>query len=267
MSMAQMMNEINNVHISSEGKPCDSVMLCFENQLTIIADRHMPLKYVRPKKNAEHSKKVPWWSKQIVDEKRVLRKTERLWRHSQLEIHRQAYSMQRNKLKCVVSEAKRRHLAEHLSEHGNDSKKLWQTLNNNLGRQHIAILPDFATLDAMPVLFSEFFGNKVTLLREDLSNQLRQAPACPSIDLAPSIFELSNFEPVNEAEVKQIIKGAPRMEQVFKKAVIIDFLKNRVKLLQMLATSNWRDISQKRSKGWFECHPVSYYRELFGYTG
>ena len=154
----------------------------------------------------------PWINEDVLKAKRVRRKYERQWRRTRLTVHRTIYKDQCEVVQSLVEQAKAKYYQDIITECNGDQGKLFNIVNNLLGRGSNAGLPNSESSKALANTMSEYFVEKIANLRDDLakmesSTKPLSCPPVKSLLKQPSKL-LSCFSQVSEEEVEKIIRKA-----------------------------------------------------------
>jgi hypothetical protein len=175
----------------------------YNTVLRSIIDSHAPLKSrvltLRPR--------APWCTEDVQREKRKRRQLERQWRRSKLEVHRQMFQCQRNKVSELLRTEKAKHFTQEIEECGTDQKALYKLLNKLLNRERKQCLPSSDSQLNLANEFNAYFVAKINKIREKLE-QL-DANECP-IDTESCPHVWSSFSPVNPDNLIKLIKSSPK---------------------------------------------------------
>ena len=104
----------------------DSLVSQYNNTLTEICNSHAPTKTKKVK--ARHSQ--PWLNTNVTYEKRCIRKLERKWRKSNLEIDLQNFKTQRYITNKAIFEAKIEYFTNQISEKEGDKRALFHLIKS-----------------------------------------------------------------------------------------------------------------------------------------
>ena len=140
-------------------------------------------------------------------------KRERDWIRDQLEYSWRAFYNQCRYVSNIIKTAQQNYLKGKIEENKNDYKAIFNIANCLLFRKPDSPLPDTTPLSALTEDFSEFFEGKIDRIMLDLKTKHRSIP----IDLYQQFIEdefktayrMSNFIPVSNDEINDIIKIAP----------------------------------------------------------
>ena len=150
----------------------------------------------------------------ILEEKRKRRLHERLWRKTRLTVHKLAYKDCCEKVKNMIQGAKASYFRGKIDACEGDQKKLFQIVNNLLGRGKSTELPEFSSPHILANIFNEYFVTKITDIRnsfvdlETTTKDLMCPPICSL--LSPSRTKLDKFTPASCTEILKIVKGSSK---------------------------------------------------------
>ena len=102
----------------------------------------------------------PWFSNEIRDQKKKMRKQEKKWRKYKMESYRKAFKSERVKYRQMLMEARKVKIAEKVKECGKDVKKLYTLVNNLTNRKIVTPLPDSESDEILANQFADYFMEK-----------------------------------------------------------------------------------------------------------
>jgi len=183
----------------SDKPPCTDQNTHYDTTLRSMLDRHAPAttKLIVDRPSA------PWLTAEIHTAKKQRRRAERRWRSTKLEIHRQIYNKQKQHVQTLITDAKQSHFNTKICE-TTSSKALFSALNDLLGRASDSPLPNNIDPSDLPQAFSDFFDNKIQIIREHLNNTSFQ-PTEPSLPFTGVPF--TDFKPLTLSELKELLKS------------------------------------------------------------
>ena len=111
------------------------------------------------------SKLNKWINQRFLEAKRIKRIFERAWRKNKTTFNRSRYKRQVHYCNRLASEAKEQLYSNILSEHQNDPRKTWKSINKVLHKTVSPVLPDYSCLKTLAESFSSFFINKISKIR------------------------------------------------------------------------------------------------------
>ena len=123
----------------------------------------------------------------------------------------------------------------------NCSKELYKFTNNILARTKQVHLPTMYPLSSLPEMFSNYFSDKIMIIRNELDSQT--VSALPAQTGSFSGITLSTFEPVTEVMVKHVImKSGPKTLDPIHTPLLL-------KILDCLTERTRRQLQNKRTIG------------------
>ena len=168
----------------------------YNDTVASLLDQHVPTKKVR----ISLRKQVPWFSVELKTEILERRRLERLWRRTRCVADRAAFVSQRNLVRNMVIDQKRRYYKQ-LCENVSSSRELWRLLNGFVKGKQPSILPDFDSDEACASTFATFFAEKIVKIRSSFSPFCSVAPC--TIPNAVPLFD--RFDPITFSEAVNII--------------------------------------------------------------
>ncbi|KAJ8049803.1 hypothetical protein HOLleu_02710 [Holothuria leucospilota] len=125
----------------------------YNSVLSNLLETHAPatVRNVRIRPNTS------WYDEIISSEKKKRRKLEKKWRKSRLEIDRQLYKQQKQKVISLIKSAKLNYYKNLCATHSKDQKKLFNIINKLLHKRHEISLPDCESDEELANKFSHFF--------------------------------------------------------------------------------------------------------------
>ena len=155
----------------------------------------------------------PWFDDKIKKEIILWHKRERDWMPDQSEYSWRAFYNQCRYVSNIIKTAQQNYLKGKIEENKNDYKAIFNIANSLLFKKQESPLPDTTPLSALAKDFSEFFEGKIDRIMLDLETKCRSIP----IDLHQQFIEdefkttyrMSNFTPVSNDEINDIIRTAP----------------------------------------------------------
>ena len=166
--------------------------------MALILDKHAPLKTV----TVTPRNKNPWFTPNLLTERRKRRLLERTWRNSRNEADRLLYKNQCYLYNSLVKKAQSDYFSS-LFKNCSDSKSLWHSINQVCHRSSSSSLNSLSVLSADQ--FSSFFVDKIKALSSKL----------PLVDLNPFTLPerppptFSLFQPASIEEIKHLMLSSP----------------------------------------------------------
>ena len=176
----------------------------YNNEMRDVLEKHAPLqtKEITLRPNS------PWYSDDLRVAKRDKRKAERVWRRTNLTLHRDIFKENCRLYSKLLAQSKQEYYYRRISECGNDSKRLYGLTNRLLGKNQEPPLPASDSDAELPNKFAEFFVGKIqsirTLLQE--SNQTSDMESnVLSADVRFSGRPLTDFTTASSEEVRKLL--------------------------------------------------------------
>ncbi|XP_072020366.1 uncharacterized protein [Amphiura filiformis] len=186
---------------TSPSPDLDKLIAQYENVLLKLKDKHAPLitRTVKCRPNA------PWYNEQLRDLKQKLRRLERRWLSSKLEIDKQCFKELSNQYHEMINQAK---LDYHKMQFENcNSKQLFQQVEKLSKPKTSKVLPSEIPNDPLVERFSSFFAEKIQRIKANLEES---PPSHLSVQTSYSCTStLSELAMVSEESVKEIIMKSP----------------------------------------------------------
>ena len=179
--------------------PLDELVHLYNNELSAALDCLAPLKT----RTIVHRPDSEWYSDDIRAAKQVRRRMERKWRKSGLQVHRELFIEQRDRINTMIEAAKQNYYRGLINKCQN-SKQLFGVANKLLGRKAEPVLPSSLPVELIAERFNDFFIEKVTKLRDSIV--LSEDPT-PRVLQAAST--MADFTSVNETDVSVLLAAAP----------------------------------------------------------
>jgi hypothetical protein len=170
----------------------------YDAVLSDLLDKHAPMK----ERKFTIRKESPWFTSEIGEAKRARRKAERKWRKTNLTIHRQIFLEAQQHVNNLIDHAKKQHYLKKVESA--DQKSLFKIVDTLLNKAASGSLPSHDSPNDLADRFGQFFSEKISKIRDDLTKLQIPGTVSPSDSQTPPSI-LSNFEPVTEDEVRKII--------------------------------------------------------------
>ena len=181
---------------------CSSVSI-YNCNLRSVLDKHAPLGAC----TVSYRKPTPWFhdiSEEFCALKRDRRRAERKWRKSGLVVHKEIYDSLKQKIADLVEKAKTSYYSLKIQT-SLTCKQLFHNLNTIMGNNFTSPLPSNIPSDDLPSVFSNFFENKIHMIRQSFQPLLSTSVTSAAFHGQP----LCSFEPVSESDILKILKGMP----------------------------------------------------------
>ncbi len=179
-------------------------MCQFDSDMKCILDKHAPInkKLITERPNTE------WFASNadvILKEKKIKRKLEGHWRHSKLEIDRQIYVDQCNKMDAILDKTRSKFYQQKIAENASDQKELFKVVNNLTHKKDAPKLPSRNSIDELAEEFANFFTDKIVKIKSDLESLRQHQQQSSNNDVYSGRHILEEFTPATTDEVRKII--------------------------------------------------------------
>ena len=158
----------------------------YDTILQTILNKHAPLLT----KTVSERPPTPWMTQEILKAKVRRRRLERVWHRTCYRHDRSRYRVQCNLCNRIMEKAKANFYANIILENSEDPKKLWKSINNILHRFPAPSLPANLSLKTICEKFSNFFVDKITIIRSKFADDNELRNVHPSYDI---IFLMNTF--------------------------------------------------------------------------
>ena len=142
---------------------------------------------------------TPWHTNDVTEERRALRRAERLWRKSGLTVHRQIFTDRRNTFRKPLKTARSEYYRSEISKAGDNMRLIYSIADSLLGRKVNRLLPEVAdeSHSALATRFQRSFKEKI----EALCHNRSPLPADDMPRVVSTCFDV--FEPASLSDVKK----------------------------------------------------------------
>jgi hypothetical protein len=196
---------------------CNELVLAYDNTVKVILDLHAPNKVIK----SRAQKSLPWFNSNLLVYRRAVRKAERLWRQSKLEVHRSIYVSTKSAYHNALNEAASTYLTTSLEKAAHNTKKMWSVLNSALGRISCTILPEHDDLKSLADEFNRIFLEKPAKIHYTISQSSSSPTAVvlrqPNEDITSSPssrHQLANFNSISMRHIKHLLCTSPSKSSV-----------------------------------------------------
>jgi hypothetical protein len=186
---------------------CEALISSYKSIVTDALDVHAPYKVIHIKSR----RTLPWFNSDLRALKRSVRKAERKWRNTKLEVHRSMFVAIKTSYNSTINEAASDFLAKSVEEARGQPKRMWSVLNSVLGRVSSIVLPDHSDLMTLAESFNASFLHKPASLRAAIDTSLLTQSRVPT-DQSHSPYlsrQLTQFHFVTSYELNNIIHSSP----------------------------------------------------------
>lgn len=177
---------------------CENVDMCvdqFENEIQNVLDTHAPFK----QKTKICRAPKPWFTSNILQLKRKLRKSERLWKKYKKPEQYEAFKSARNEYSHLLSSEKKKSLCEKVLDSKGDSKKLYQFVSSLTGTKSENPMPSCENDTILSENFADFFMNKIGKIRDSLKEFPNYKPRPKDVE------SFETFQELEESEIRKLI--------------------------------------------------------------
>ena len=144
-------------------------------------------------------KKKPWFGDDLKQQKRIVRRREKVYRKYRLESCWIALNMERKKYRIMLFEAKTACYSKQVKDCRGDIKGLYKMVNTLMGTTLDIPLPNHTNNKDLAEEFADFFMDKIQKIRDNLDGN-------PTYECTKKITpRLTKFRPFDQTEVKKTI--------------------------------------------------------------
>ena len=140
----------------TDSLPLTELVNLYNITLSNLLDKFAPLQT----KTIIEEKNSPWYTKEQRQQKRLLRRKERLYRKTKLTVHQEAYHQQASLFCKNLKKARIQYCSSKVEECGSDQKKLFKITNSLMGRKSMKVLPKKDSDLALANDFMTYFNEK-----------------------------------------------------------------------------------------------------------
>lgn len=152
---------------------------------------------------------APWYSETLREMKRLKRSSERKWRSSKLEIHKQIYQQHCQEYRLLLNDAKSAHYKKVISE--TNGTNLFKIIDKMFKVSSTPVLPSHECSESLANDFITYFVGKIDKLHSELLKQQTskadQAQESKSSSLTSAKFH--EFHPVTADCINKLIMKSP----------------------------------------------------------
>ena len=196
ITKSDLLDSISNQQVNHQAREYTDI-------LSSILDSHAPSKTRIIKLRPDTS----WYNVDIRNSKRKRRKLEKKWRKSQLEIDRQIYCQQKQKVIALIKHAKRNHYSDLFTAHAKNQKQLFQLADKLLHRNQVSPLPESTSDKSLANRFSTFFTEKIRKIRDGFS--IVDDWSCKEEETRTPLQQLTTLAAATEDEISKILSDSP----------------------------------------------------------
>ena len=189
----------------TDSLPLTELVNLYNITLSNLLDKFAPLQT----KTIIEEKNSPWYTKEQRQQKRLLRRKERLYRKTKLTVHQEAYHQQASLFCKNLKKARIQYCSSKVEECGSDQKKLFKITNSLMGRKSMKVLPKTDSDLALANDFMTYFNDKTKQIHRDLKLSIEDTGSeeynVLTMESFSSPIELHSFEEAAKEEVRKMI--------------------------------------------------------------
>ena len=144
-------------------------------------------------------KKKTWFRDDLKQQKRIVRRREKVFRKYRLQSCWIAWDRERKRYRKMLFEAKTACYSKQVKDCRGDIKGLYKMVNTLMGTSSDNPLPNHASNKDLAEEFADFFMDKIQKIRDNLTENPTYEPT------KGSTSRLTEFRPFNETEIKKIV--------------------------------------------------------------
>ena len=180
----------------------DEYVDSLNTSLTSLVEKHAPLQT----KTITLRPSNPWYNDELHQEKHTKRKLERKWKKSKLTIDHEIYRNQCATVNKMLKQTRINFYSDKVESCGRDQKSLFKVTKNLLGKQEEIILPASPSAKELAQDFSDFFINKIDLIRSKIRSETKNGTTGNGTEEQVSeAVEFLEFTPVTKVEIRKLI--------------------------------------------------------------
>ena len=127
---------------------------------------------------------------------------ERTWRRSRTHLDHSRYKHQCHLCNRMMTKAKSKYLTDVISENSDNTRRLWNSINNILHRIPPPALPEFISVKSLCDHFSRYFVDKIETIRSKFPDKVQNIPQVQKPEIRS---KMNVFERASEDEIKKLI--------------------------------------------------------------
>lgn len=183
-------------------QPADTLSkfsLQFDQCLSTILDKHAPLTTISCRAQANK----PFITPEIKREKAKRSRLESIYRRNKSNlVNKSRFLHQTDIVSKLVTSSKRSYFRNLISSNQDNPKKIWNSMNDLLGRNIPKVLPNSESLSNLASSFLEFFDDKISKLCSSIPSQFNNVLFSPP---AVDVPVFSRFDLCTESEIRKLI--------------------------------------------------------------
>ena len=179
----------------------ESSVKLYNTILREVLDKHAPEQH----RTIKIRNRPQGLSPDIICEKRIRRRLERIWRNTKSISDRKNFTVQKDKVKRMLEVSDTDYYSNLVIENSSNPKSLFKIMNKLLHKDHETPLPPHDSTQALADRFVRFFHSKIDKIRTELSN--KHVSRVPDVPMYQTTLDV--FTSVSHAKVGSMIKKAP----------------------------------------------------------
>ena len=168
----------------------------YHRKMSELYDKIAPEKSLK----ASNRKRLPWFTAQTKDQKKIVRNRERIWLKYQGDSHWKALKRERCRYRNMLNFNRTQAISGAILDVKGDTKKLYQVVNEITGSEKTNPMPSYVHEQDLAEEFAEFFLQKILKIR-DLFKNIKPF----SCERNMEVPTFTKFSVLTELEVKKLI--------------------------------------------------------------
>ena len=145
--------------------------------------------------------RLPWYTDKIKEQKRQIRRRERVWQKYKLESNWIALKEERTQYRVMLREAQKTTWSEKINDCGTDAKKVYSLINNLTNNIKDNPLPESQSDKGLANQFAQYFTSKIKSIRDSLESHPLYKPTRREVPKLP------RFSRMTEDQVEKTIRS------------------------------------------------------------
>ena len=170
----------------------------YNTELIRIIDNMAPVR----QKTITVREESQWFNEEIRRAKQKRRQYERLWRKTNLTVHREMFVLEKNHVTALIVEAKQAFYRDAIASCRNDTRKLFQLTSSLLSEPTASTLLTTDSPNLLAQTFSEFFISKISTIQKSIPSA-DNTPSSLQFPLTDAVFD--DFSAIDEVQLKKLI--------------------------------------------------------------
>jgi hypothetical protein len=188
----------NSTLITTPEKDITALAMQYDDVLSQILEKHALLQC----KTVVIKYRPPWYTDQLHPAKVEMRRAERKWRSTKLQVHLEILQDCQSTYSQMCEKAKGDFYCDKIKENNGDQKSLFRIANTLLFRKQESMLPTHTSDALLADEFGEYFQEKIDKIRQSFKPNDYKFPVSQS-----AIPKLKMLEAISEDELKKMISS------------------------------------------------------------